>query len=91
MGPINTTNARDTPKDRLATNSTPVYVGRMPTLDLLTTAEVAELLGRDVRSIHRAATRGDLPYAHKGKGLRGAFTFDARIIRELASKGTTDA
>lgn len=47
----------------------------MLTPDLLPTAEVARLLGRDVRTVHRLVARGDLTPAFKGPGLRGALFF----------------
>ena len=42
---------------------------------LLTTADVAEMLGKDVSTIHRLVARGDLRVAIKAPGKRGAYLF----------------
>lgn len=47
---------------------------------LLTTAEVAEILGRQPRQVARYAVRGELPYAYRHPGLRGAFLFDESVV-----------
>jgi excisionase family DNA binding protein len=47
----------------------------MADIDLLSTAEVAELTGWSVNSIHRRVDDGTLPVARKLPGRTGAFLF----------------
>ena len=47
---------------------------------LLTTAKVAALLGKSTRTIARLAAEGELPYVHKGDGIRGGYLFDRGIV-----------
>lgn len=51
-------------------------------MDLLTTAEVAELTGWSVTSINRWALQGDLPYAHKLPGRTGSYLFERSLVEE---------
>lgn len=51
--------------------------------DLLPTAEVARLLGRDVSTINRMVTAGDLTPAVKGPGVRGAYLFHRADVDAL--------
>lgn len=58
--------------------------------DLLTTAEVARIVGRSVPTIHRWVESGRLPTARKLPGIRGARLFrrsdvDALLAPEAAS------
>ena len=52
--------------------------------DLLTTAQVANLLGKSVRTVNRMAEAGNLPPAIKVPGKTGAYLFhraDAERLR----------
>ena len=53
---------------------------------LLTAPEVANLLGKSVRSVHRMATAGTLPVAHKLPGPNGAFLFARADVEALAAE-----
>jgi len=56
-----------------------------PTTDLLSTAEVADLLGASVATVNRWAASGKLPVAHALPGIRGARLFarsDVLVILE---------
>jgi predicted site-specific integrase-resolvase len=53
-------------------------------VDLIPTAEVAERLGRDVRTIHRWVDAGRLKPALKTPGLRGALMFRTSDVELLA-------
>ena len=55
----------------------------MPKPVLISSAEVAQRLGRDVRTIHRMVLRGDLAPLGKIPGLRGAYLFDAAEVDRL--------
>lgn len=61
----------------------------MPKVRLVSTAEVAQRLGCDVRTVHRWAAEGRLPAFAKLPGARGALVFDeddvSAMERELAS------
>jgi hypothetical protein len=54
--------------------------GRNRGRDLITTAEIARDYGLSVRTVHRAAQSGELPYAQKLPGLRGAYVFDPGTV-----------
>jgi predicted site-specific integrase-resolvase len=63
-------------------------VARMAeTIQLLTSAQVAELLGKSVATINRWATAGRLKPAAKAPGIRGAWLFAPddveKALREL--------
>lgn len=47
---------------------------------LLTTRQVKELLRVDVRTVHRLADSGALPYAIKIPGRTGAYLFDPAVV-----------
>lgn len=54
---------------------------------LLPTAEAAQKLNCDVRTIHRMVARGDLTPVVQAPGLRGAMLFDSEEIERLAIAG----
>lgn len=58
----------------------------MPKVDLIPTAEVAQRLGRDVRTVHRWVEAGRLTPAVKTPGLRGALLFRPRDVDKLAAE-----
>lgn len=62
------------------------YVVLMQTLDALTTAQVAEVLHIDVRSVHRLVERETLTPTTKLPGRTGAFLFDRRAVDALATE-----
>ncbi len=47
---------------------------------LITTAQVATILGKDVRTVHRMADNGRLPPALKVPGRTGALLFDRDVV-----------
>ena len=51
---------------------------------LLSTAQVAKMLGKSTRTIHRMADSGELPYVEKLEGLTGAYVFDPSVIELIA-------
>lgn len=51
--------------------------------DLIYTADVAELLGVDVRTVHRMVKRGDLIPAAIGRGKRGSMVFRRADVEAL--------
>lgn len=53
---------------------------------LLTTMQVAKRLGKSRRTVHRMASTGHLPVAHKLPHERGAYLFDAAAIDRMAAK-----
>lgn len=53
---------------------------------LLTTAEVAEILGCSVATVKRRALVGDIPYAQKLPGETGAYLFDRVTIERLVAE-----
>ena len=67
----------------------------MPNLaDLLTTSQVARLLRRNVRTVHRMAQAGRLP-ATRVPGYKGPLLFDPedveRLRDELAAEANSSA
>lgn len=60
---------------------------------LLTTSDVAKILGNTPRDVSRAVRRGDIEPRFKAPGLRGAMFFDPsevehfRAMRELQTAG----
>ena len=55
----------------------------MPHPDLLPSAEVARLLGKDVRTIHRMIDRGQLPGTKAHSGLRAPYLIPRRAVEKL--------
>jgi excisionase family DNA binding protein len=53
---------------------------------LLTTAQVAERLGVNVRTVHRWVERGSLTPALKATGIRGPLFFAAAEVERLAQE-----
>lgn len=58
--------------------------------ELISTAEVAEILGVDVATVNRRAQRGEIPTFVKSPGLRGARFFkrsdvvpEVRMVEEV--------
>lgn len=62
------------------------YVVLMQTLDALTTAQVAEVLHIDVRSVHRLVEREMLAPATKLPGRTGAFLFARADVEALVEE-----
>lgn len=62
---------------------TVTYLGRM---SKIYTADVAKILGVSVRTVHRMAESGDLPFEVKVPGPRGAYVFDEDAIKAHATK-----
>lgn len=60
------------------------YLGHM---SKILTAEAAKILGVSVRTVHRQAESGELPFEMKLPGPRGAYVFDEDAIRALVTKG----
>ncbi len=56
----------------------------MPDVNLVTSADVAALLGVSVRTVSRMVARGDLVPVVKAPGLRGALLFDPAHVARLA-------
>lgn len=61
----------------------------MPKVLLIPTAEVAQILGANVKTVTRWASEGTLPYAQKLPGLRGPYLFDAAEVARF--KAARDA
>ena len=59
----------------------------MPNIDPLTTAEVADRLGCDTRTVARHVERGNLTPAMKLPGLRGAYLFDPAEVDRFCQVG----
>lgn len=49
------------------------YVGQMPTPDFLPVADVARLLKKDVRTVHRMIERGELEAVKAHEGIRAPY------------------
>lgn len=58
----------------------------MPDEPFLTSPEVAARLRRSVRTVHRLALAGDLPYALKLPGPNGAFLFHPNVVDEYQNR-----
>lgn len=58
----------------------------MPNANLLTSPQVALLLGKSIRTVHRLVSSGDLIPAHKLPGPNGAFLFDERDVARLLTR-----
>lgn len=54
--------------------------------DIVTSAEVAQILGVSRRTVHRRATAGLLPVMHKLRSGRGDFLFDKAAIEQIADE-----
>ena len=54
----------------------------MTTLDLLSTAEVAEKAKVDVSTVTRWVKAGDLEPVYKARGVRGNMLFDPKAVDE---------
>ena len=52
------------------------------TARLFTTTQVATLLGKSPRTIHRMADTGRLPYVAKLTGTRGAYVFEPAVVEQ---------
>jgi excisionase family DNA binding protein len=52
--------------------------------ELLSSGDVARLLGCSPRTVHRLVKAGDLQPVHKLDGPNGAFLFHADAVEELA-------
>jgi len=58
----------------------------MPSPELISTSDVAERLGVDVRTVHRMVADGRLTPLVKAPGMRGAYMFDPAVLdREIAA------
>lgn len=53
--------------------------------NLLTSAQVAEILGKSVRTVNRLAKAGELPVAMKVAPNTGAYLFDREDVEKLAA------
>lgn len=58
----------------------------MPTLDLIPTAEVAEIVGVGVATVNRWAENGTLPTAARAPGPRGARLFARPDVLRIAEE-----
>lgn len=54
------------------------------TARLLSSGQVAKMLGLHVRKVQRMAESGELPYIDKLPGLNGRYVFDASVIDVIA-------
>lgn len=64
----------------------------MPTTpDLIPTSEVAEIMGKSVRTVHRLIQSGDLKPALKIAGQSGAYLFNRSDVEALAAAPTEAA
>lgn len=59
--------------------------------DLIYTADVAEILGVDVRTVHRMVKRGDLIPAAIGRGTRGSMVFRRADVEALVKASKAGA
>lgn len=59
----------------------------MPNVDdLLTTAQVAKILGKSIPTVNRYATSGELVSARKLPGLRGAYLFTPQAVEAFRAR-----
>lgn len=63
----------------------------MPKNPLIPTAEVAQILGVDVRTVHRMADDRRLTPSMKIPGRTGAYLFDRADVERLAADRRSDA
>jgi hypothetical protein len=54
--------------------------------ELITTAQAAERLALSIWHVAKLARTGQLPYAHKLPGQKGAYLFDGAVINQLATE-----
>ena len=57
--------------------------GMSQSAQLLTTAEVAEILGKSTATVKRMALAGELPHALKLPGDTGAYLFHPKDVERL--------
>lgn len=57
--------------------------------DLLTSPEVAEMLGKPIRQVQRMAKAGRLPVALKLPGLKGRYLFSRQVVEDIQGQGRT--
>lgn len=64
------------------------YLWRMANTEreLITTAQAADRLALSIWHVAKLARTGQLPYAQKLPGQKGAYLFDAAVIDELATE-----
>lgn len=55
--------------------------------DLLTTSEVAELLGKPLRTVQRMAKQGRLPAAQKLPASNGTYLFSREVVELVQTQG----
>jgi excisionase family DNA binding protein len=55
-------------------------------MKLLNSRQVAERLGVDLRTVHRMADAGRLPYVAKLEGATGAYVYDPDAIDTIAQQ-----
>ena len=59
------------------------------TPDVASTAEVARMLRRSIRTVHRMAATGQLDTVGKLPGTRGAYLFDREYIARVADQAAS--
>lgn len=59
--------------------------------DLLTTADVADIVGKSIPTVNRWASEGRLPFAHKLPGQRGAYLFRRTDVEALVQRSDDGA
>lgn len=59
--------------------------------DLVGASEVRDLTGWDIRTVHRKAAAGEIPYVQKLPGSRGQYLFDRAAIVDVAEKLAAEA
>ncbi|MCW2754639.1 MAG: hypothetical protein JWQ32_2050 [Marmoricola sp.] len=65
------------------------YVVQMSNLEIITTAEAAEILRVSVKTVHRWAGEGRLAVVTKAPGLRGARFFLRSQVEQLGDELAT--
>ena len=58
----------------------------MPKVPLIPTAEVAQILDANVKTVTRWASDGVLPYVQKLPGLRGPYLFDPAVVERFKAE-----